>query len=154
MGPLSLAMLSEWVKVSQECLTLCNPRDCSPLDSSVHGIPQARILEWVDISFSKGSSQPRDRTLQVYSLLSELPGKALAVLEIKWRETKCITGTWEDEQLNQLVIRFKEPRGKLSGGGDTWGEFGGISSAYIKKGRQATKGTGVRVGSVRSTNCE
>ena len=41
------------------CLTLCDPMDCSPPDSSVHGILQARILEWVAISFSKGSSWPR-----------------------------------------------------------------------------------------------
>ena len=38
------------------------PVDCSPPSSSVHGILQARILEWVAISFSRGSSQPRDRT--------------------------------------------------------------------------------------------
>ena len=38
------------------CPTLCNPMDCSPPSSSVHGISQARILEWVAISFSRGSS--------------------------------------------------------------------------------------------------
>ena len=47
---------------AQLCLTLCDPMDCSPLGSSVHGILQARILEWVSISFSKGSSQLRDQT--------------------------------------------------------------------------------------------
>ena len=41
---------------------LCNPLDCSPPGSSVHGIFQARILEWVAISFSSRSSQPRDQT--------------------------------------------------------------------------------------------
>ena len=40
------------------CVCLCNPRDCSPPSSSVHGILQARILEWVVIPFSRGSSQP------------------------------------------------------------------------------------------------
>ena len=44
----------------QSCPTLCDPMDGSPPGSSVHGILQARILEWVAISFSKGSSQPRD----------------------------------------------------------------------------------------------
>ena len=44
---------------------LCNPVDCSPPGSSIHGIFQAKVLEWVAISFSKGSSRPRDRT-QVY----------------------------------------------------------------------------------------
>ena len=41
---------------------LCDPVDCSPPVSSVHGILQARILEWVAISFSRGSSRPRDQT--------------------------------------------------------------------------------------------
>ena len=41
---------------------LCDAVDCNPPSSSVHGILQARILEWVAISFSRGSSQPRDRT--------------------------------------------------------------------------------------------
>ena len=50
-------------KLLQFCPTLCNPTDCSPPGSSVRGILQARILEWVAISPSKGSSQPRDRTL-------------------------------------------------------------------------------------------
>ena len=45
------------VKIIQLCLTLCNL-----MDYTVHGILQARILEWVAISFSRGSSQPRDRT--------------------------------------------------------------------------------------------
>ena len=40
----------------QSCLTLCDARDCSPPGSSVHGILQASILEWVAISFSRGSS--------------------------------------------------------------------------------------------------
>ena len=44
------------------CPTLCDPMHCSPPGSSVHVISQARILEWVAISFSKGSSRPRDQT--------------------------------------------------------------------------------------------
>ena len=51
-----------WSEVTQSCPTLCDPVDCSPPGSSVHGILQARILEWVAISFSRGSSQPRDQT--------------------------------------------------------------------------------------------
>ena len=41
--------------VFQSCLTLCDPVDCSPPGSSIHGILQARILEWIAISFSRGS---------------------------------------------------------------------------------------------------
>ena len=48
--------------VAQLCPTLCNPMDYSLPGSSVHGISQARILEWTAISFSGGSSQPRDQT--------------------------------------------------------------------------------------------
>ena len=61
------------VLVTQSCLTLCDPTDCSPLGSSVHRILQARILEWVAIPFSRGSSRLRERTgppaLQVGSVL-------------------------------------------------------------------------------------
>ena len=50
-------------KSLQLCPNLCNPVDCSPPGSSVHGVFQARILEWVAISSSRGSSQPRGRIL-------------------------------------------------------------------------------------------
>ena len=50
------------VKVVQWCLTLCNPMNCSLPGSSVHRILQVRILEWVAVAFSRGPSQPRDRT--------------------------------------------------------------------------------------------
>ena len=42
-------------EVAQLCLTLCDPMDCSPPCSSIHGIFQARVLEWVAVSFSRGS---------------------------------------------------------------------------------------------------
>ena len=45
------------VKVAQLCLTLCDPKDYT-----VHGILQARILEWIAFPFSRGPSQPRDQT--------------------------------------------------------------------------------------------
>ena len=48
--------------LAQSCLTLCDPMNCSLLGSSVHGIFQARILEWVAVSFSRGYFWPRDRT--------------------------------------------------------------------------------------------
>ena len=50
------------VLVTQSCLTLCHPMYCSTLGSSVHGILQGRILEWVAIPFSRGSSPSRDWT--------------------------------------------------------------------------------------------
>ena len=50
----------KWSEVTQSYLTLCDPMDCSLPGSSVHGIFQARVLEWVAIAFSRGSSQLRD----------------------------------------------------------------------------------------------
>ena len=58
-------------RLAQSCPTLCDPMDCSLAGSSVHGIFQARILEWVAISFSRGSSPPRDRT-QVFHIAGRL----------------------------------------------------------------------------------
>ena len=49
-------------EVAQLCPTLCNPMDYRLLGSSIHGTFQARMLEWVAISSSRGSSQPRDQT--------------------------------------------------------------------------------------------
>ena len=56
-------------EVAQSCPTLCDPMDCSLPGSSLHGILQARVLEWVAISFSRGSSRPKDRTR-----VSHIPG--------------------------------------------------------------------------------
>ena len=52
--------VSSRLSESRSVASLCNPVDCSPPGSSVRGILQARILEWVTIPFSRGSSQPRD----------------------------------------------------------------------------------------------
>ena len=64
---------------AQYCLTLCDLMDCSPPGSSVHGILQARILEWVAIPFSRGlpgpGNEPGSPALQADSLPSEPLGK-------------------------------------------------------------------------------
>ena len=74
---LSFPLPSHWAQpaplfsqseVSHSCPALCDPMDCSLPGSSVHGIFQARVLEWVAISFSRGSSRPRDRT-QVFHIV-------------------------------------------------------------------------------------
>ena len=70
----------KWVsEVSQSCPTLCDPMDCSLPGSSLHGILQARVLEWVAIAFSRGSSRPRiepeSPEFQADALTSEPPGK-------------------------------------------------------------------------------
>ena len=90
-----------WVKFTQSCPTLCDPMDCSASGSSVHGILQAKILEWFAILFSRGSSWPKDRTFQVSCIAgrfftiwatreSYLSGKLLISLKgsLKGRGTK------------------------------------------------------------------
>ena len=57
-----LCAFNQCAKSLQLCLTLCDPMDQSPPSFSVHGIHQARVLEWIAIHSSKGSSQPRDQT--------------------------------------------------------------------------------------------
>ena len=60
--PQSTPRCSGAVSLAQSCPTLCDPKDCGPPGSRAHGIFWARILEWVAISFSRGSFQPRVRT--------------------------------------------------------------------------------------------
>ena len=77
-----------YMLVTQLCTTLCNPMDCSPLGSPVREILQARILEWVAISFSRGSSQPRDGILWADSLPSEPSRKSCIYTEAE--HDKCV----------------------------------------------------------------
>ena len=62
---LNLFSISIWgivVLIAQSCPTRCNPTDCRKPGSSVHGIFQAKVLEWITIPFSRGTSWPRDQT--------------------------------------------------------------------------------------------
>ena len=63
-------------EVTQLCQALCYPMDCSPLGSSIHGILQARVLEWGAIPFSRRSSPPRD-----WTRVSSIAGRCLTVWE-------------------------------------------------------------------------
>ena len=74
------------VLVVQSCLTFCDSMDCSPTGYFVHGILQAKILEWVAIPFSTGSSQPRG---QIW--VSCIAGRFFTVCAI--RETHIYTHT-------------------------------------------------------------
>ena len=84
--------------VVQLCLTLCDPMDYSPPGSSVHGILQARILEWVAIPFSRGSSQPRDQTLvsciagRFFTIWAtrEAPSFFLSFQRLVYEDTQCV----------------------------------------------------------------
>ena len=88
------------VFVTQSCLTLWDPTDCNPPGSSVYGILLAKILEWVAIPFSKGSSRPRD-----WTWVSCTPGGFLTVwatreAHILWNTALQIGTTYE--RLTQL----------------------------------------------------
>ena len=97
-------LITGWSKakqseVSQLCPTLCDPMDCSLPCSSIHGIFQARVLEWVAISFSRGSSLPRDWTLVFHTV-----GKCFTFWAT--REVSCFT-LFSNHTLNPIYsIRF------------------------------------------------
>ena len=109
-----------WVLVAQSCPTLCDPIACSPQDSSVHGILQARILEWVAISFSRGSSWPRD-----WTQVSYIAGRLFTI----WA-TPCVSsmltsgGTWE---MNVALGAWRMV-GQVGNSG-----FAGIDHVYLRK---------------------
>ena len=84
------------VFVSQSCQTLYDPVDCSPPGSSVHGILQARILEWVAVPFSRGSSQPRDQMW-----VSCIAGRFFTILAIR-------EAPWCREGTQQIAFLFQK----------------------------------------------
>ena len=99
-------------KLLHSCLTLCNPMDCSPPGSSVHGILQARILEWVASSFSRGASWPRDRNCVSYvscSYFSVLIWTSLEAQTAKnlpaIQETQVWSLGWEDPLEKGMAIQ-------------------------------------------------
>ena len=102
-----LFLVSLCVLVAQSDLTLCDPMNCSPPGSSVHGISQARILEWVAIFFSRGYSwqgiKLRSPALQVDSLPSELDGSpSLSTIAQNPHEVQVLDNISLDPCLSQL----------------------------------------------------
>ena len=103
------------------CLTLWDSMDCSPPESSVHGISQARIPEWVAISSSRESSWPRNRTriscagrLIPYHWATKKPWKLREQDSnwglLPWLEHFCLRkGTWPDQSSCQLSCQFRLP---------------------------------------------
>ena len=105
--------------VAQSCLTFCDPLDCSPSGSSVHGILQARRLEWVAIFFSRGSSlsgiEPRSPALLADSLPLGPPGKCIrsnmgsgvfSIIKIIAKHAMHIS-LWKTVNSKMLVSRWK-----------------------------------------------
>ena len=80
----------KWSEVAQSCPTLCDPMNCSLPGSSVHGIFQAIVLEWIAISFSRGSSQPRDRTL-----ISRIVDRCFTDASLVWATREAKNLLWD-----------------------------------------------------------
>ena len=93
---------------AQPCLTLCNPMDCSLPDSSVRGILQARILEWVATSFSRGPSQPRDWTR--VSCVSCIGGRFFIPLEPSGKPQSEDKLKWNSSHVHIVMkSRYSQP---------------------------------------------
>ena len=89
----SVKLLACTLKSLQSCPTLCNPMDCSPPGSSVHGILQARILEWVPFPPLEESSRLRDQTTSLMS--PALAGRFFTT-----------RATWEARKIGALFVLF------------------------------------------------
>ena len=86
------------MKVAQSCPTLCNP-----MDYTVHGILQARILEWVAVPFSRGSCQPRDHTL-----VSHIVG-GCKVMALGISGSDCFPGSVQFSSVAQSCLTLCDP---------------------------------------------
>ena len=99
----------ETAKGAQLCLILCNPRDCSPQGSSVQGILQARILEWIAIPSSRGSSQPMRGLRVLAGCLTEQGAEQLrnqtsdrlqtVILDVTKTESIAVATEWVKERV-------------------------------------------------------
>ena len=123
------------VLVVQPCLTLCDPMDCRPPCSPVHGILQARILEWVAILFPRDLPDPGielgSPALQADSLLSEPPGKPNRKLKLARKTKQNKTNpVWRMKKCCRLVAAFGNNNGNLCANGylkvshQAWGDVG------------------------------
>ena len=128
-----IIIIKGWSEVAQSCLTLCDPMDCSLPGSSVHGIFQAKILEWVAISFFRGSSQPRDwtRVSHIVGRCLKVSGSifwevmdmfiALIVVMVSWYTLACkLIELYTFNRYNFLFVKYTS---------DKW--FTNISSGWL-----------------------
>ena len=110
LGAAMLSLLVVKVKVkSLSRVQLLRPVNCSPPSSSVHGILQARVLEWVAISFSRGSSQPRDQT-QVSHIADRCFNLCTTRKALKYKNTVSQKTSYRDTELQIQVLTSKISR--------------------------------------------
>ena len=117
------------VSFAQSCLTLWDSMDCSLEGSSVHGILQARTLEWVAISFSRGSFWPRDRTRILHLLHWQTDSLPLSHLGSPWSialTLKIVIGfiyNWNKtlgKEEKKVSLRYSVLRDVIHHLSDTW----------------------------------
>ena len=123
---------------TQLCLTLCDPTDCSPPGSSVHGIPQARILEWVAMPSSRGSFWPRGQKRDQFILVfRNLPHTLTPGEELQTKCKRWLPSPW----LQILFICLKRVRR------NQWLYFyvGNIYSAYFQKRMELADSKGLTI---------
>ena len=116
----------KWSEVAQSCPTLCDPMDCSLPSFLDHGIFQASVLEWVAISFFRGSSPPRDWTrvsrivgrrftlwatrealYTLYTIYSIYSGVNSAPWCVKFQQTECINRSRYGSHLSSSDLRAR-----------------------------------------------
>jgi len=117
-------------KLLQSCLTLCDPVDCSPLGFSVHGILQARTVEWVAVSFSRRSFQSRRQTRIYYKIsLVAQTVKRLPTMQ----ETRVQSLGWEDPLEKEMATHSSIlPHGRRSlVGYGPWGHKGSDTTEWL-----------------------
>ena len=136
LGRLNLCVEKE-SEVAQSCPTLWDPLDCSLPGSSIHGIFQARVLEWVAISFSRRSSQPRDRTrvsgiagrcFTIWATKLSLSESQNLLQELRLRAHRLFVPDPSNQSEADLgaVLRFPAfPTHSLSPGAGWWARWGG-----------------------------
>ena len=132
---LSFLIRDSNVKVTQSCLILCDPMDCSLPGSTVHGILQARILEWAAVPFSRDLPNPgtehRSPTLKVDSLPSEHQGSPETRIAIhKSSYTKILWASWKAS----LLFLYRYNSNKLG-----WLVFLPVAHLKLETGREGKK---------------
>ena len=95
----------KWSEVAQSCPTLCDPMGCSLPGSSIHGIFQAIVLEWIAISFSRGSSQPRDQTR-----VSRTAGRRFTIWATREILSNTLNSSKKIESVSLMAVSFRPHR--------------------------------------------
>ena len=114
----SSSLMLCWCQVARLCLTLCDPMDCSPPGSSVHGTLQARIQEWVAISFSRAFSWPRDWSCIFYvsSIGTSATWEALTVTQfssVQLSHVRLFAAPWTAAHQTSLSFTISQSLLKL-----------------------------------------